>query len=162
MLTIENLRQKNFTPNELIRSNTAAATLTDDDPLNDIVNIPNQKQLANGVKLSFKMQELRDKIKKSITPTSGVRCPELNKAVGGAPGSWHQEFLALDFNIKGMKPHEGVLAIRESGVSFDKVLVERGCIHAQTCFSDDDNRNLFGTAVRVDGEWKVEWKVREV
>jgi hypothetical protein len=162
MITIENLRQKNFTPEEFLHSNTAAASLRDDNPLNDIKNEPGQQELENGVKLASKMQEIRDALKKSIIITSGFRCPALNKAVGGAPGSWHMKFLAIDFCIPGMEPHEVVLELKKTGVSVDKVFVERKCTHMQTCLDDNDNRNFFGTAVKIDGKWVVSDQIKKV
>lgn len=137
-----------------MRSNTALKL--------GIKNKPNQRQLRNGAKLAAKMQELREKIGMSMTPTSGFRCEVINKAVGGSSTSRHMKFLALDFNIDGLEPHEGVSLIKKSGVSLDKVFVERGCIHAQICFNDKHNRNFFGTAIKINGEWIVSDKIEKV
>ena len=38
------------------------------------------------------LEKLRVKFGKPITITSGYRCPEHNKEVGGAPNSWHLLF----------------------------------------------------------------------
>lgn len=162
MLTIESLRRKNFAPEEFLRSQKAADSLKDNDPTNDIKNIPNYAQLTAGMTLADKMQELRDAIQKPFHITSAFRCAELNFATGGAPNSWHQQFLACDFNIEGMEPHEAVLAIKDSKVSVDKCFVERGCVHIQTNQNDAKNRNFFGSAVKVNGQWKVIDSIKKV
>jgi zinc D-Ala-D-Ala carboxypeptidase len=161
MLTIENLRQPNFSPEEFLRSETAARL--------GIKNIPNLSQIAAGVCLARKMQELSDRISEKlgyriiISVNSGFRCYELNRAVGGAPNSWHIQFLACDFNIKGFEPHEAVALIKSCGVSVDKVFVERGCVHLQTCMNDAKNRNLFATAFKNEnGDWIVVDGIRKV
>lgn len=154
-LTIENLRRKNFAPNEFLKSETAEEFKID--------NIPNLAQLTAGMVLADKMQELRDAIAKPFEITSGFRSAALNKAVGGSRTSWHMQFLACDFNIEGMEPHEAVLAIKASNVSVDKVFVERGCVHMQTCINDAQNRNFYGTAFKnKKGEWVVLNKIKKM
>jgi len=162
-LTIENLRRRNFAPEDFFESVTAEKTLHDKDPNNDIVNLPNYGQLTAGMKLADKMQELRDALNLPITISSGFRCEKLNKKVGGAPNSWHMQFLACDFNVKGLQPHEAVAAIKATKVSVDKVFVERGCVHMQTCMNDARNRNLFATAFKNEnGDWVVVDGIRKV
>lgn len=151
---IENLRRKNFAPEEFIRSDTAEKL--------GIKNIPTYSQLTAGFALADKMQQLRDAIGKSFKINSGFRCEELNRAVGGARDSWHIQFLACDFNIAGLEPHEAVLAIKATKVSVDKVFVERGCVHLQTNMNESKNRNFFGSAVKVNGEWIVTDKIEKV
>lgn len=147
MLTAENLRRKNFTPQEFLSSVTATA--------HNIINEPNLSQLTCGIKLADKMQQLRDAIGKSFHITSAFRSPELNKLVNGSISSWHLQFLACDFNIDGMTPKEGVLTIKDCGVSIDKCFIERGCIHVQTYLNESKNRNIFGHAELIDGKWIV-------
>ena len=147
MLTLENLRRPNFKPEDFVRSETAKQKGID--------NTPNQNQLIAGMVLADKMQELRNKINLPIIISSGFRSAELNKAIGGAPSSWHMQFLACDFNIKGLDPYEAVLKIKESLVSVDKCFVERNCVHIQICMDESKNRNFFGTAIKINGKWVV-------
>lgn len=153
-ITLENLRRKNFAPKEFVDSETAKRL--------KIQNIPNQAQLNAGLALADKLQELSDKLAQrlgyrvAITINSAFRSLKLNKAIGGAPMSFHMQFLAADINIERFEPHESVLLIKECGVSFDKVFVERGCVHVQTHMNDQQNQNIFGTAYKnKNGEWEV-------
>jgi zinc D-Ala-D-Ala carboxypeptidase len=155
VLNTESLRRRNFTPEEFLRSVKADNSLKDNDPANDIKNEPNAAQLSCGMKLADKMQELRDLIKLPIHVTSGFRSPALNKAVKGDPSSKHLQFLACDFNIEGKTPNQAVRLIKDSGFSVDKCFVERGCVHAQFAMLDQNNRNYFGRADLVNGEWVV-------
>lgn len=161
-LTIENLRRKNFSPEEFLRSKKVEDSLKDKDKTNDIKNEPNQNQLIAGMALADKMQELRNAIKKPFHITSGFRSEELNKAIGGAHNSCHLQFLACDFNIEGLEPHEAVLAIKATKISVDKVFVERGCVHMQTNINDAKNRNFFGSAAKINGEWVVTDKIKKI
>jgi uncharacterized protein YcbK (DUF882 family) len=147
-LTIKDLRRKNFAPEEFVKSETAKRLKID--------NTPNLAQLTAGIALANKMQQLRDAIGKPFDITSGFRSPALNKAVGGSKTSRHMQFLACDFNIEGMEPHEAVLAIKETKISVDKVFVERGCVHMQTYVNDAQNRNIFASAFKnKKGDWVV-------
>lgn len=47
------------------------------------------------------LQDLRNKYGKSITITSGYRCPAHNKKVGGTTNSKHTQGLATDFYMSG-------------------------------------------------------------
>lgn len=154
MLTIDNLCRKNFAGQEFLHSEIAEKR--------GIKNQPNPNQLMAGMALADKMQELRDAIGKSFKINSGFRCAELNAAVGGALNSFHQQFLACDFNIAGMQPHEAVLAIKATKISVDKVFVERGCVHLQINLNPSKNRNFFGSAAKINGKWVVNDKIGKV
>ncbi len=52
------------------------------------------------------LQMLRDKFKASIKVTSGNRCPEYNKHVGGAVSSYHIRGRAADIQVAGVTPYE--------------------------------------------------------
>jgi uncharacterized protein YcbK (DUF882 family) len=51
-------------------------------------------------------QRLRDFYGVGVTITSGCRCPAHNLAVGGHPGSEHQDARAVDFTVDGIMPGE--------------------------------------------------------
>lgn len=62
--------------------------------------------------LGILLQDIRDGIGKPITISSGVRCLELNKKVGGTKDSRHMKGLAADIQIKGMTAQQVFDAIR--------------------------------------------------
>ena len=45
----------------------------------------------------------REFVGQPITPSSGCRCPEHNKKVGGAPNSYHVRGMAIDLPVKNPK-----------------------------------------------------------
>lgn len=78
-----------FTLEEFIRSNTATRL--------KITNLPNKQQIANLLELCREVLEpIREAYGKPIIVTSGYRCPELNKAVGGVATSEHLQGMAAD------------------------------------------------------------------
>lgn len=52
------------------------------------------------------LQELRERLGRPITITSGFRCPPHNAAVDGKPDSQHLEGRAADIRVAGMTPTE--------------------------------------------------------
>lgn len=78
-----------FTLNELIKSKTAEKL--------GIKNIPQKKEQENLIALVDNILDpLRKAYKKPIIVTSGYRCPQLNKAIGGAKTSQHVGGFAAD------------------------------------------------------------------
>lgn len=109
-----------FTLAELTASDTAARRGID--------NTPSDFALANLLRTAQTLEEVRSKAagNKPIIVTSGYRCPELNKAVGGAANSAHVLGLAADINQPGMTPYEFGLAIQRAGIEFDQLIHEFG------------------------------------
>jgi len=80
---------KNFTLQELTKSATATRLKID--------NTPSQRIIKNLTELATKvLQPIRDKYGKPIIVTSGYRCEQLNKAVGGVTFSQHCQGQAAD------------------------------------------------------------------
>jgi len=46
-------------------------------------------------------------------------------------------------------------ACKKNKISFDKILIEKGCIHIQFNLNDKDNKNFVGFAELINGEWVV-------
>lgn len=86
---------KNFTMEELVRSETATSLGID--------NTPSEEVKANLAKLADLLQKVRNEWGEAITVTSGYRCAALNKAVKGSSTSQHLKGEAADIKCAGKK-----------------------------------------------------------
>lgn len=110
-------RSLNFKFSELIYSDTAVK--------NNINNMPDINSLDNMLDLIyFCLQPIRDKIGKPMIITSGYRCQQVNKLVGGAVNSQHTKGQAADFTIKGMTPAQIIFQISVMGIEYDQLINE--------------------------------------
>jgi len=78
--------------------------------------------------LIFKLEMLRVALgNKPVIINSGIRCPEENKKVEGAPNSAHLTGEAADIRIKGMKPIDiGLAAEKIKGL---RIGIARTYVH---------------------------------
>lgn len=111
------LKSDFFTLQELIKSTTAARLKIDNTPTNEII-----RNLQYGV--SMVLDPLRRIRQKPIIITSGFRCAQLNKAVGGVPNSWHTKGNAADIHIKDENEAREIFDILKTLPSVDTVLFE--------------------------------------
>ena len=82
--------------------------------------IPNLKNLCEQV-----LEPLREHFDTPVIISSGYRCPQLNKAVGGVPNSQHQKGEAADIHIPSTKEgHDWFLWIMEN-TCFDQLIWEK-------------------------------------
>ena len=107
---------QNFTLNELIYSATAEANKIDNRP--SVPVISNLRALCTNV-----LQPLRDALGCPIVITSGFRCAELNKRIGGAANSGHLYGQAADF-IVPQKNLKDVFNYIKSHLPYDQLLYE--------------------------------------
>lgn len=120
-----------FSISELIHSDTAV--------LHNINNMPDINSLDNMLDLIFYvLNPIRERIKKPIIITSGYRCKEVNRLVGGKDTSQHLKGQAVDFVIQGMKPSEIVYFIRNMYIEYDQLIDEGGWVHIS--FNKGNNR----------------------
>src|SRR5574344_632040 len=108
---------KNFTLAELVNSDTAKARGIDN-------SLPTYL-MRNAQALAERLQLIRDTLGVSITISSGYRCPELNKAVGGTKSSQHQLCLAADIHANGYTAQELFKAISNGNFGFDQLILEK-------------------------------------
>lgn len=86
---------EHFELSELTKSSTALR--------HGINNTPNAEQIENLKLLCEKILEpVRANYHRSITPSSGFRCIELNRLVGSNDNSQHTKGQAVDFEILGV------------------------------------------------------------
>lgn len=108
---------QNFSLEQLIYSEIAARERIDNTPGPEIVD--NLRLLAQGLE---RVQQLTDY---PLEISSGYRCPELNRRVGGAKTSQHTHGQAADFTCAEYGPPvEIIKAIRDSDIEFDQCILE--------------------------------------
>ena len=119
---------EHFTIGELCRSQVAVCLGIDNEPKRADI-IANLKRLAFHTLEAVRL--LNDN--KPITITSGYRCKELNRAVGGVATSQHQNGCAADFVVGSAEENRRLFdKIKSSGsVPFDQLILEpkAGWIH---------------------------------
>lgn len=122
---------KYFTFLEMIKSPTADK--------NNIDNNPTNPEIIDNINYTIeRLDEIREKYGKPIIITSGYRCQELNKKVGGKSNSFHLKGLAAD-----LKYSVELWTFLTQHAKFDKLILETSksakWIHCQ--FSKENERN---------------------
>lgn len=119
---------EHFTIEELCRSQVAVCLGIDNEPKREDI-IANLKRLAFHTLEAVRLLNGN----KPITITSGYRCKELNRAVGGVATSQHQNGCAADFVVGSAEENHRLFdKIKSSGsVPFDQLILEpkAGWIH---------------------------------
>lgn len=114
-------KSKYFTMHEMTDSITAK--------LNKIDNTPNEEQTEHLKELMVVLDDIRTKWGGPIRISSGYRCPELNKKVGGSSTSAHMLGYAADFKpyTNDMDAFEKFINkwVKETDYLFDQVIFER-------------------------------------
>lgn len=109
---------KNFTLEEMYQSDTARR--------NKISNYPTTEAIRNlGYLTQNFLQPLRDMLNKAIYISSGYRSELLNLKVGGAKNSQHKYGQAVDIQVVGMSPMQLFLFIKNSGLEYDQLILEK-------------------------------------
>jgi zinc D-Ala-D-Ala carboxypeptidase len=150
---------KNLSLSECLRSETAKRLGIDNTP-NDEAVLSNLKKVAVNI-----FQPLRDAFRTPIYVSSGYRCPDLNRAIGGSKSSQHMEGRALDLDAdvyNGCTNAQIFNYIKEN-LDFDQIVWEFGTednpdwVHV-SYVSEDDNRKRCLVAKR-DDKGKVYYEV---
>jgi hypothetical protein len=142
---------KNFSLDELTASNTAIKNNIDNSASPDIVDA--LQELVTNV-----LQPVREKFG-PVTITSGYRCDELNRAIGGSTTSDHSYGRAADFEVKGVDNRVVAIWITEN-LPYKQLILEfyndgetnSGWIH---CSYDKDNNKKQKLKALKDGKRTV-------
>ena len=114
---------KNFSYEELTHSNVAERK--------GLKNRPRTKEEEKKVIENLKalcmevLQPLRDFLGKPVVISSGYRCPELNKAVGGVKNSQHMKGEAADIHVESTEHLLKIMHFIMDETDFDQVIWER-------------------------------------
>ena len=114
---------RNFTYEELCRSDVAKRR--------GINNRPRTKEEEKRVIENLKalcmegLQPLRDFLGKPVVISSGYRCAELNKAVGGVRNSQHMKGEAADIHVENTEHLLKIMHFIMDETDFDQVIWER-------------------------------------
>ncbi len=108
---------ENFCLTQLTASETATREGIDNAPPPDILD--NLARLAAG------LEAVQALLGEPIEISSGYRCPDLNRAIGGSPTSQHVLGMAADFTCEGFgTPITIATAIQASDIAFDQCILE--------------------------------------
>ena len=90
-----------------------------------------QKQMGKMYMLAGFAERVREIIGKPVIITSGFRCKELNKAIGGAITSQHTLCEAIDIVVKGMRCEDVFNRIVTSDLKYNQIIIERNSKYSQ-------------------------------
>ena len=88
---------------------------------------PDTDEVVIFPKLLIALESLREIVGPGLFITSGYRTPEHNKAVGGAPKSYHLQGMAVDVIYPRIKLDK--LAQAAKKVGFTGIIVHKGHVH---------------------------------
>ena len=115
---------KHFNLSEFFCSSTAAKNGIENEPSIDerATIVRNINLLVDNV-----LDPVRDMVNAPIIITSGYRCPQVNRLVGGVDDSQHMSGCAADFHVEGFTPlmmHQVFLYIFNT-LEFDQLIYYR-------------------------------------
>lgn len=115
---------KHFNLSEFFQSSTAAKNGIKNEPSADkrATIVRNINLLVDNV-----LDPVRDMVNTPIIITSGYRCPQVNRLVGGVDNSQHMSGCAADFHVGGFTPsmmHQVFLYIFNT-LEFDQLIYYR-------------------------------------
>jgi len=135
---------ENLTLREAIKSNTATRLGIDNTPEQWEIN--NLRAIAENI-----FQPVRDHFGVPIGVSSGYRCKELNKAIGGSKYSQHMigEALDIDADIYGRVTNAEIFNYIKNNLEWDQMIWE---------FGDDDEPNWVHVSYKESGSNRKQLK----
>ena len=119
-----------------------------------IYNIPNGPDVAELRRVAAALELVREACgNRPISISSGYRCSDLNKAVGGAYGSAHMLGRAADFTVPGLTPLQvcQLVAPHADEFGIDQLIYEGTWVHLGLAASGRDGRAQVLTAEFAQG-----------
>ena len=110
---------KNFSLEEMYRSDTARRCGIDNKPQTEEV-VENLRALCLEV-----LQPLRDHLGKPVVVSSGYRCKDLNRNVGGVENSQHLKGEAADIKVRDREELIDVMRYIMDETDFDQLIREK-------------------------------------
>ena len=110
---------KNFSLEEMYRSDTARRCGIDNKPQTEEV-VENLRALCLEV-----LQPLREHLGKPVVVSSGYRCKDLNKKVGGVENSQHLKGEAADIKVRDREELIDVMRYIMDETDFDQLIREK-------------------------------------
>ena len=131
---------KHFTLSEFFRSSTAAKNGIKNEPSIDerATIVRNINLLVDNV-----LDPVRDKFGIPVIITSGYRCPQVNRLVGGVDNSQHMSGCAADFHVQGFTTsimYQLFLCIFNT-LEFDQLIYYRSKNIIHVSYVDNCNRH---------------------
>ena len=117
---------------EIVRSDTAQHKKID--------NWPKDPEIMDNIIHTMEcLDDIRDRYGKPLYITSGYRCEELNKAVGGVKTSQHVTGEACDINLGSAEKNKEFFEWCRYNVDFDQLIDERKGQWVHMSFRKDGN-----------------------
>jgi hypothetical protein len=131
----------NFYLDEFVKSDTAVKK--------GIKNTPDYEAIENLAALCVNvLQPVREAVKEPLLISSGYRCPELNKAVGGVPTSQHVKGEAADIHCNRTTARALFGLIRGMGIEFDQLILYQTMVHVSFCEGKNRKQVLYAKGVQ--------------
>ena len=131
---------KHFNLSEFFRSSTAEKNGIKNEPSSDekATIVRNINLLVDNV-----LDPVRDMVNTPIMITSGYRCPQVNRLVGGVDNSQHMSGCAADFHVQGFAPsmmYQVFLYIFNT-MEFDQLIYYRSKNIIHVSYVENSNRH---------------------
>lgn len=131
---------KHFNLSEFFQSSTAAKNGIKNEPSFDekATIVRNINLLVDNV-----LDPVRDMVHVPVMITSGYRCPQVNRLVGGVDNSQHMSGCAADFHVQGFTPsmmYQLFLCVFNT-LEFDQLIYYRNKNIIHVSYVDNCNRH---------------------
>ncbi|MBR4856008.1 MAG: peptidase M15 [Bacteroidaceae bacterium] len=114
---------KNFSYHEFEQSEAARQYR-----IMNIIGTPEIRDAVKGLVINL-LQPLRDKVGRPLNISSGYRCAELNRKVGGVPTSQHCKGEAADVWCATLTPYQLARVVLENGIPYDQMILYPSFVH---------------------------------